>query len=129
MYKKIYRPDHPRADVLGEVGEHLIIAEEQILQRPLREGEIVHHKDWHKPNNAPENLAILASRKQHQQIPLMQARFLVEHHLMDSFFVWWEKYKDQPKTPTQELEIQLLRAEYKATRMKRSLERRGIVVQ
>lgn len=127
MYKKIYRPDHPRADVLGEVGEHIIVAEEQILQRPLKKGEIVHHKDWHKPNNALTNLAILPSRKHHQQIPLMQARFLIEQGLMDKFFIWWEKYKDHPKTSEQELEIRLLNAQVKTQRLKRKLEKRNII--
>lgn len=43
---------------------HRIVAE-QILGRPLRPGEVVHHIDGDKRNNSPENLMIFASQKDH----------------------------------------------------------------
>ena len=44
--------------------EHRIVAE-KMLGRPLQEGEVVHHKDGNKRNNAPENLEIFASQAEH----------------------------------------------------------------
>lgn len=38
--------------------EHRVVAE-QMLARALRKGEIVHHKDGNKHNNAPENLEVM----------------------------------------------------------------------
>lgn len=44
--------------------EHRIVAE-QILGRPLKPGEIVHHIDRNKRNNAPENLMIFPTQAAH----------------------------------------------------------------
>jgi hypothetical protein len=38
--------------------EHRVIAERK-LKRPLRPGEIVHHKDHNKRNNNPDNLEVM----------------------------------------------------------------------
>lgn len=68
--------DHPLADVRGYAYEHRIVAE-QIVGRPLRKGEQVHHRDGDKTNNAPENLEILTAaqhRYEHRsQTPKSQA--------------------------------------------------------
>lgn len=44
--------------------EHRVVAE-QILGRPLKPGEVVHHIDGNKRNNAPENLMVFASQAEH----------------------------------------------------------------
>lgn len=42
---------------------HRIVFEKHV--RPLRDGEIVHHKDENKHNNAPENLEALSGQAAH----------------------------------------------------------------
>ena len=44
--------------------EHRVVAE-QMLGRPLRKGEVVHHIDGNKRNNAPENLMVFPSQAEH----------------------------------------------------------------
>lgn len=54
--------------------EHRVVAE-QMLGRPLRSGEIVHHEDENKRNNAPDNLRVFASQKEHAQYHAKVNRF------------------------------------------------------
>lgn len=44
--------------------EHRIVAE-QMLGRPLKPGEVVHHIDRNKQNNKPENLMVFSSQAEH----------------------------------------------------------------
>lgn len=44
--------------------EHRIVAE-QMLGRPLKKGEVVHHIDGNKRNNSPENLMVFSSQVEH----------------------------------------------------------------
>ena len=44
--------------------EHRIVAE-RMLGRPLKKGEVVHHKDGNKRNNAPEDLMVFPSQAEH----------------------------------------------------------------
>ena len=120
-YLRIHKPDHHRADGSGFVGEHIVLMEE-ILGRLLTKIEIVHHKDFHKPNNDRDNLKNM-TRKQHQQIPAMQARFLVKKGLMNEFFDWWEIHKNNVKTLEQEIEIQLVKVRNQKIRMALKYER------
>jgi len=55
--------EHPNANKSGYVAEHIVIACEQ-RGAPLVKGEVVHHINLYKHDNAPENL-IIANRKQH----------------------------------------------------------------
>lgn len=38
---------------------------EQMLGRPLKKGEVVHHIDNNKRNNQPSNLMVFKSQKEH----------------------------------------------------------------
>lgn len=91
-YRRIFAPDHPKADVTGFISEHILIAEKR-LGRPLQKDEVVHHIDFNKLNNSPENLLVM-TRRQHQQIPLRQIEFLVSRNLVPEFLAYWETVKD-----------------------------------
>jgi len=56
-YIRLRMPEHPRANN-GYVLEHIVVAE-LMLGRPLREDEVVHHRDHDKQNNLPENLEVM----------------------------------------------------------------------
>lgn len=66
-YIVIENPKHPNAfDTTGDkrkekycVYEHTLVAEE-LLDRPLKPGEVVHHLDNNRSNNSPENLLVLS---------------------------------------------------------------------
>lgn len=44
--------------------EHRLICEER-LGRPLEHNEVIHHIDFNKKNNNPDNLALFESQKAH----------------------------------------------------------------
>lgn len=62
-YILIYRPGSPNANKHGFAMEHRIVAEEMI-GRPLKRDEVVHHINEVKTDNRPENLLVL-SRGEH----------------------------------------------------------------
>ena len=47
---------------------------EKKLGRPLRPGEIVHHKDRNKQNNNSSNLWVFRNQKEHDRIHKLDAR-------------------------------------------------------
>lgn len=65
-YVVVNIPDHPKAfDPTGDknpdnfvVYEHVLIAEE-LIDRPLKEGEVVHHLDFNRGNNSHDNLLVM----------------------------------------------------------------------
>jgi len=54
--------------------EHRVVAE-QMLGRPLKPGEVVHHIDEDKRNNNPENLMVFPSQKEHAAYHAKMNRF------------------------------------------------------
>lgn len=59
-YVKRYAPDHPWPRKGGYVLEHVRVMELHIGRR-LNVGEVVHHKDHDRRNNALENLEIMSA--------------------------------------------------------------------
>jgi hypothetical protein len=65
-YVYIIVAGHPRANANGYVLEHIVVAE-QMLGRPLREDEHVHHLSGDRGDNRPANLQVV-TRAQHTRI-------------------------------------------------------------
>lgn len=65
-YALILTPNHPCADVYGYVREHRLVIERK-LGRYLIKGEVVHHIDGNKLNNASENLQLFKSNSEHMK--------------------------------------------------------------
>lgn len=120
MYKQVYQPNHPRADIVGMVSEHVIIAEKE-LGRPLKKGEIIHHKDFNKLNNGPTNLLFPITRKQHQKLPEYQSRFILSKGLYKEFLEWWveEKVRDEANAHIRDVEKKLVQAENEHARLQK----------
>lgn len=56
----VYAPGHPNANMGG--GSHILeyrLVASQMLGRPLRRGEIVHHRNGDVTDNRPENLEVM----------------------------------------------------------------------
>ena len=63
-YEYVINKLHPRANKDGQVYKHIIVAEQKIGRYLLPE-EVVHHKDFDKSNNHPDNLMIFATKGDH----------------------------------------------------------------
>ena len=57
-YKRIYEPQHPHATARGYVKEHIKVIVE-MLGRPLKKGEQVHHINRNRLDNRIENLQLV----------------------------------------------------------------------
>jgi hypothetical protein len=64
-YQEIYVGEGvPGARQNGCLLEHRVVAE-QVLGRPLKSKETVHHKDENRANNLPENILVFRSQSDH----------------------------------------------------------------
>lgn len=71
-YVRTYAPDHPWPRRNGYVREHIRVMELR-LGRRIRPGEIVHHRDHDRRNNALENLELMTHSqhsKHHRRLDL-----------------------------------------------------------
>lgn len=119
MYKQLYRPDHHRSDITGMVPVHILTAEEG-LDRLLEKGEIVHHKDFNKLNNDPDNLLFPITRPEHQKLPEYQSRFILSKGLYEEFLVWWfeARDKDAANCKVKVLENKIVKAQNERERLR-----------
>ena len=56
-YRYLYRPSHPNSYKNGQVTEHVVVMAE-VLGRPLKKGESVHHRNGLRADNRPCNLEL-----------------------------------------------------------------------
>ena len=59
-YINLWNPNHPNANTIGYVKEHVFVMS-SILNRPLLPGETIHHKNGIKDDNRPKNLELRLS--------------------------------------------------------------------
>jgi len=59
-YMVVHGPGHPRANQVGQVSEHILVAE-KLLGRPIGVDEAIHHLNGIRDDNRPENLRVMSS--------------------------------------------------------------------
>ena len=100
-YKTIYAPENSSSyksrSNQGWIKEHRFVAE-QMLGRPLRRDEIVHHKDGNKLNNSPDNLMVLTNKEHSLLHKRLQAKTeLVEDRCLDCNKLLTNKHIDSSR--------------------------------
>lgn len=63
-YVLLWMPEHPEANRHGQVREHRIVME-RMIGRPLRQGEVVDHRNDIRDDNRPSNLRLFATNGEH----------------------------------------------------------------
>jgi hypothetical protein len=61
-YRRVYAPEHPNAQANGTILEHVLVMSRH-LDRPLRKGENVHHKNGVRDDNRLENLELWVTKQ------------------------------------------------------------------
>lgn len=77
-YKKLYKPDHPRATKKNPyVSEHILVVEAKV-GRYLGKNEVVHHINGNKIDNDPNNL-LITDPISHNKIHKIKNRKCINH--------------------------------------------------
>ncbi len=63
-YVQVYQPDHHESASSGLVYKHRLVAEKKI-GRPLKPGEVVHHKNSKRQDNRARNIEVLDGHSKH----------------------------------------------------------------
>lgn len=66
-YIRILKPEHHRANNIGYVCEHILVAE-KVLGKKLPVGAVVHHKNSNKQDNKKKNLVICENNIYHMYL-------------------------------------------------------------
>ena len=85
-YIMIFMPQHHRANSWGVVYEHIIKAEE-MLNRPLKDEEIVHHRDGNRANNAYNNLLVFHTKSDHTRFHRLNENESILKQLDDGSYI------------------------------------------
>lgn len=66
-YWTVYNITHPRRLGINRIFEHILIAEKK-YGRMIKKGEPIHHVDFNRLNNDPNNLYLCKNHKEHMDI-------------------------------------------------------------
>ena len=74
MGKKTYidKKGYPRYKDSGKLVHRVVMS--KVLKRPLKDEEVVHHKDRNKKNNSLDNLWVYPNQKEHDKTHKSDAR-------------------------------------------------------
>lgn len=86
-YVVMRAPEHPNAWGNGDVAQHVYVMAD-VIGRPIRPGETVHHKNGVRHDNRPENLELWARR--HPPGQRVSELIAFAHEILES-------YKDDPQ--------------------------------
>lgn len=79
-YLFVHKPTHPSSNYNGYIQEHRFVME-QILKRPLKSFENVHHKNGIRSDNRPSNLELWTKPQTIGQRPEDLIQFVIDNYL------------------------------------------------